>query len=223
MTEGRRPLTVALVNDFELVLRGLESLLAPYDDRVAVVELSTHPEPAGCPDLILIDTFARPEGPHLDLDRLRGRGSKVVVYTWHTHPRLVEAALKRGADGYVAKGTPSHELVEALERVGAGERVLPGAGLHLDADRAGRWPGQEEELTAREAEVVALIAQGLSNREIAGRAFLSVNSIKSHIRSAYRKMGVTRRSQAVAWALHHGLAGQPGPPPTELGPDLGHP
>lgn len=206
MAEERRPLSVALVNDFQIVVRGLESLLAPYDDRVVVVELSTRTELASSPDVILLDTFARPEGPDLDLDRLHRRtGTKVVVYSWHTHPKLVEAALKRGADGYLAKGTPSHELVEALERVAAGELVVAETGSHFDADRAGCWPGQSEALTAREAEVVALIAQGLSNREIAARAYLSVNSIKTHIRTAYRKMGVTRRSQAVMWALQHGF------------------
>ncbi|MCD4527169.1 response regulator transcription factor [Nocardioides sp. cx-173] len=192
MTVGPGPVRVALVNDYELVLLGLQSMLTPYAGRV-----------------VLVDTFARAEGPDLDPGALHlHTGAKVVLYSWHTSPHLVEAALAQGVDGYVSKGAPAEELVTALERIAAGEQVVPAPGPHLGADGSGTWPGQEE-LTAREAEVVALIAQGLANREIAGRVFLSINSIKSHIRSAYRKMGVSRRSQAVVWALQHGFAPAP--------------
>jgi DNA-binding CsgD family transcriptional regulator len=69
----------------------------------------------------------------------------------------------------------------------------------------GDWPGRAEGLTHREAEVVALITQGLSNQDVAARTFLSINSVKSYIRGAYRKMGVTTRSQAVLWGVAHGF------------------
>ena len=69
----------------------------------------------------------------------------------------------------------------------------------------GAWPGAEHGLTAREAEVIALITQGLSNQEIAEQTYLSINSVKTYIRTAYRKIDVTRRSQAVAWGLKHGF------------------
>ena len=69
----------------------------------------------------------------------------------------------------------------------------------------GVWPGQSQGLTARESEVLSLITQGLSNQEIADRCYLSINSVKTYIRTAYRKMGVTRRSQAVLWGLAHGF------------------
>ncbi len=67
-------------------------------------------------------------------------------------------------------------------------------------DGAGDWPGREAGLSPREAEILALITQGLSNQEIADRAYLSINSVKTYIRSAYRKIGVTRRTQAAVWA-----------------------
>ena len=70
----------------------------------------------------------------------------------------------------------------------------------------GDWPGRAEGLTAREAEVIALITQGLSNAEIAERASLSINSVKSYIRTSYRKMGVTSRTNAVLWGLEHGFS-----------------
>ena len=99
----------------------------------------------------------------------------------------------QGAAGYVAKSLCAEAIVVALERVHAGETVVPDA------------PGREEGLSHREAEVVALIAKGLSNQEIATRLYLSINSVKTYIRTAYRKIGVSRRSQAVGWALAHGL------------------
>ena len=67
------------------------------------------------------------------------------------------------------------------------------------------WPGREEGLTEREAEIIALITQGKSNDEIAAVSYLSKNSIKSYIRSAYRKIGVTSRTQAVLWGVDHGF------------------
>jgi two-component system, NarL family, response regulator LiaR len=90
--------------------------------------------------------------------------------------------------------------------VHAGETVTPGRLRLADEREHGDWPGREVALSARESEVIALIARGLSNQEIADRAYLSINSVKTYIRSAYRKIEVTSRSQAVLWALAHGLA-----------------
>lgn len=76
------------------------------------------------------------------------------------------------------------------------------------------WPGQSHGLSPREGEVLALIAQGLSNEQIAARAFLSPNTVKSYIRSAYRKIDVTTRTHAVIWALSNDIAcDEPGPAP----------
>jgi DNA-binding CsgD family transcriptional regulator len=71
--------------------------------------------------------------------------------------------------------------------------------------QAGEWPGKEAGLSPRESEIVALIIKGLTNQEIAERAYLSINSVKSYIRSGYRKIGVTRRAQAVAWGMQNGF------------------
>jgi two-component system, NarL family, response regulator LiaR len=69
-----------------------------------------------------------------------------------------------------------------------------------------QWPGREHGLSQREAQMLALISQGLSNREIAQTTYLSINSVKTYVRAAYRKIGVARRSQAVRWALQHGVS-----------------
>ena len=81
----------------------------------------------------------------------------------------------------------------------------------IDDDHAmPTWPGQEHGLSARESEMLTFIARGLSNQEIAERAYLSINTVKTYIRTAYRKIGVASRSQAVGWALRNGL--YPDPP-----------
>ncbi|MGI9157563.1 MAG: response regulator transcription factor, partial [Marmoricola sp.] len=99
------------------------------------------------------------------------------------------------------------ELVAALQKIHAGETVVSRVeGSETpDAYRPGEWPGREQGLSEREAEVIALIAQGLSNQEIADQAYLSINTVKSYIRSSYRKMGVTTRSRAVLWGIDHGF------------------
>ena len=95
-----------------------------------------------------------------------------------------------------------YELIEQAEENGIDYVIVDTEGRHSN----GEWPGREAGLTAREAEVLALITQGLSNQEIAERSYLSINSVKTYIRTAYRKVGVTRRAQAVVWGMQHGLA-----------------
>ena len=129
----------------------------------------------------------------------------MAVYTWNFQPALVEQARRQGATGYLSKTLPAHELVTAIEAIADGKVVIsdpPGrsrSALGLD------WPGRTEGLTDREAEVLALITQGRSNREIAQVMYLSINTVKTYIRSAYRKIGVTGRSHAMLWGLDHGF------------------
>ena len=77
--------------------------------------------------------------------------------------------------------------------------------INEDESESGNWPGRSFGLTQRESEVLALITQGLTNQEIADRAYISINSVKTYVRTAYRKIGVTRRSQAVSWGMQHGF------------------
>jgi len=97
------------------------------------------------------------------------------------------------------------EMVAALEAIRAGEVVTPEFVDTQGRSANGEWPGRDAGLTARESEVLALITRGLSNQEIAERSYLSINSVKTYIRTAYRKMGVTRRSQAVLWGIRNGM------------------
>lgn len=197
-----KPLRIAIVNDYELVVKGLARMFEPFPARVQVVELVAQAQARERVDVALFDTFARTR----DVDTVLGdsNAQHLAVYSWNLEPDLIKEALSQGASGYLAKDLPAQELVDALERINLGETVVtekelaPGPG-------GGDWPGHDRGLTARESEIIALITQGLSNQDIADRAFLSINTIKSYIRSSYRKMNVTTRSQAVLWGIDHGF------------------
>ncbi|WP_151526282.1 response regulator transcription factor [Serinicoccus kebangsaanensis] len=204
------PLRVALVNDFEVVVRGLQAMLAPFSDRINVVEIGAQVEVKRPVDLTLYDTFSEPQvdGEEFNSVLESDNPGAVVVYTWNVDPALVEIALSKGCRGYIGKTVSGAELVTALERVASGEVVVePATSNQLDPQphAPGDWPGRAEGLSAREAEIVSLITQGLTNNDIALRTYLSINSVKTYIRTAYRKMGVTRRSQAVRWGLEAGM------------------
>jgi DNA-binding NarL/FixJ family response regulator len=199
------PIRVAIVNDYEIVVAGVAAMLAQHPDRVRVVELDSGLPVVSNVDVILYDTFGQVQGDGVDLqDLVNGSNAKVVIFSWNLQPDLVERAIAHGAHGYLSKGLKADEMVSALEAVHAGQIVTPAATDPIE-HAEGEWPGREHGLTAREAEVLALITQGLSNQEIAERSYLSINSVKTYIRTAYRKIGVTRRAQAVGWGMKHGF------------------
>jgi NarL family two-component system response regulator LiaR len=202
------PIRLAIVNDYEIVVHGVAAVLEPYRDRVEVVELDSRLPVISDVDVLLYDTFGQAQGDAVDLDQLVSGGSaRVVIFTWNVQPELVDRALSRGAAGYLSKGITAEDLVKGIEAVHAGETVTYGVDLNGDdVGTLGTWPGVDHGLSAREAEVIALITQGLSNQEIADRCYLSINSVKTYVRTAYRKMEVTRRSQAVLWGIAHGFA-----------------
>jgi DNA-binding NarL/FixJ family response regulator len=198
-----RPLRVTLAHESELVRRGLADMLAPYSDRVVLVPTGADSAPASFVDITLHDSFGDLPTSLEALPALAARptGGRLVVFTWNPQPDLVRRALDEGAAGCLSKGLPASRLVCALEAVHGGEEVVDAG------QRTARTTPPEETLTPREAEVVALITMGLDNNSVARETHLSINSVKSHIRSAYRKMGVTSRSQAVLWGVRHGYLG----------------
>ena len=212
-TEERAVVKVALVNDHEIVVRGLERMLEDFSGRIQVVELDAQTQVAQPVDVALYDTFGVAQADARDIDRVIRNPcvSTVAVYSWNMQRALIESALRKGVRGYLSKSLTAEALVGALERVAAGEEVvLPreeigsgSADIHV---AGGEWPGRAEGLTARQAEVVALITLGLTNQEIAERTHLTLNTVKTYIRLAYRHMGVTSRTQAVLWGVEHGMA-----------------
>ena len=202
------PIRVAIVNDYEIVIAGVAAMLAPHHDRVRVVELDSRLPVISEVDVILYDTFGQVQGDALELeDLVDGQAVPVVIFSWNIQPDLVQRAIEYGAAGYLSKGMSAGEIVDAIEAIHRGETVVPPSSAETaDRDVSGEWPGRDAGLTAREAEVLALITQGLSNQEIAQQTYLSINSVKTYIRTAYRKIEVTRRAQAVAWGMTHGFS-----------------
>jgi DNA-binding NarL/FixJ family response regulator len=206
MSATSRPVRLAIVNDYEIVVAGISAILAGYPDRVEIVELDARVPVLADVDVILHDTFGQVRGDGVALERLDpGSSARVVIFSWNLERQLVTRALANGMAGYLSKALTGEQIVEAVERVRDGEIVVLTGADESSVGAEGDWPGRDVGLSPREAEVLSLIAQGLSNQEIADRAHLSINSIKTYIRSAYRKIGVDRRVAAVGWALHHGF------------------
>ncbi|QGN32657.1 response regulator transcription factor [Microlunatus sp. Gsoil 973] len=199
---------VALVNDYEVVVHGLDTMLRNYQNAVQVVELDAGSTVGTNVDIAMYDTFAnfRGDGEEIRALSANPRVGKVVVYSWNLDPNVVADALANGASGYLSKALPAKDLVAALIAVHRGEQVRPdGSEGRVAAVIGGDWPGREEGLTAREAEILALITQGLSNQEVAEHTHLSINSVKTYIRSCYRRIGVSTRTNAVLWGIEHGF------------------
>lgn len=209
MSTQPAPITVALVNDYPVVVQGVASMLRP-DARIEVVELDSLVDPEAAVDVVLYDMFATHAERFDDVLRLvrDPRNGHVVVYSWDVDAERITDTIEAGVSGYLSKSLDGPALADALVRVHGGEVVVAPDPV-ADHDERGDWPGRAEGLSARESEVVSLITQGYTNDQIATGNYLSINSVKSYIRSAYRKMGVERRSQAVLWGVEHGMLPRP--------------
>lgn len=218
------PIRVVLVDDHQLVRTGLSAMLAPFARRVRVVGQAGEAAAASelvdglAPDVVLLDVRL---GTVSGLDLCRqliaravaaGRTPpKVVLLSVYDDEQYVYEALRAGASGYLLKRVDGEELVRRLEEVSAGETVvdvtlagrMAASAAHLH--RGEFWPGARLGLTQRESEVLSLLVAGLSNRVIAERLILGQETIKSHLRALYRKLDVSDRTEAVAFALREGL------------------
>jgi len=201
------PITVALVDDYDVVVMGVAKMLDRYRDRVIVAELDTTMPVSDSVDIALYDSFAQPESDHDEIAVLvaNPRAHRVVVYTWNFHPDLITSARRHGAHGYLSKTLPARDLVAALEAVHAGETVISDVPPRTRSAVGLDWPGRGEGLSDRESEILALITQGMSNADVARLTYLSPNTVKSYIRTIYRKIDVGSRTQAVLWGVEHGF------------------
>ena len=201
------PITVPLVDDYDVVLLGVAQMVDPYRDRVQIAELDTNEPVTDTVDIALYDSFAQPESDHNEISVLidNPRARRVVVYTWNFHPDLIRSALRQGVHGYLSKTLAARDLVAALEAVHAGGTVVSDPPPRPRSANGLNWPGRGEGLTDREAEILALITQGKSNTEVATLTYLSPNTVKSYIRSIYRKINAGSRTQAVLWGVRNGF------------------
>lgn len=208
MSASGRPVRLAIVDDYDVVVAGVARLLEPFRDRIEVVELVTDPPPTEPIDVALYDAFAHGQADSDDLQSLIDAESArhVAVYTWDFSPTLVETAGRRRLGGYLSKALSGAELAESIERIAGGEFVVSEPpSEHGRPEARGDWPGRSYGLTERESEVLALLTQGNNTNQIADTMHLSPNTIKTHSNSLYRKLGVHSRAEAILWGVDHGF------------------
>lgn len=210
---------LVMVDDHEMVLHGVKAMLGHFADDVEVVGTATNLDDAMAlvtteqPDVVLCDIrLGKDSG--LDLCRQAKAVSPdthVVFLTVYEDEQYLYQALRVGASGYILKRVDGAELVGHLRRALEGDVVIDPAlagRIALSAARinAGEfWPGAHLGLTQRESEVLALLVSNHSNKGIAAKLVVSEDTVKTHIRGLYRKLGVSDRGGAVAVALREGL------------------
>ena len=192
-----RVLRVAVVNDFELIVRGLAAMLDPLSERLVVVELDVGSNPERRVDIVLFDTYGHGRG---GVDRVRSLATDpqvgaVAVYTWALPPGQLDAVLAAGARGVLSKSTSAEALADAFAAIDAGEIVV---NQFFRRPSEHSWPGHDLALTGRESEVAACLAEGLSNHEIGDALCISEHTVKSHLKAIFQKTGAASRTQAIA-------------------------
>ncbi|CAA9399954.1 MAG: hypothetical protein AVDCRST_MAG32-2915 [uncultured Nocardioides sp.] len=189
---------VALIDEDQVVRLGVAAMMAAGDTGIAVVDPTSTPRV----DIALYDPAGRHQaGPPGLAD---ARIAKVAAYTWNFQPWLADDLRRRGVCGFLSKRLTGPQLVKSLRVIHSGTFVLAPS-VRRSVEAGSDWPGRGSGLTLRESEVLALITRGLSNHDIAQQLHVSPNSVKSYIRSCYRKIGAESRSQAVIWGLSHAM------------------
>jgi DNA-binding NarL/FixJ family response regulator len=208
---------IIIADDHELARAGLRSMIEGARGLVVVGEAANGREAlelcrSTCVDLALLDV-RMPELDGMAATRAIKEicpETRVLIITTHEHPDYLLAALKAGAAGYLLKDVTRQDLLLTIRRVLRGESLLRGdiairALEHLTNEGTGNDAAVLERLTSRESEVLALIVEGQTNREIAGRLALSVGTVKIHVEHIIAKLGVSDRTQAAVRAVERGL------------------
>jgi DNA-binding NarL/FixJ family response regulator len=213
---------VLVIDDQILFREGLESLISSTTDFKMVGCAGTVHE--GCeqaalfhPDIILMD-FSLPDGTGLDATRAilaKVPECKIVFLTVHESDENLFAALRLGAKGYMLKNIGSAELLSSLRALDRGEEAVSRKMMSMVVKEFASTPDRGTEydklltnLSPRESDVLREIENGATNLEIAQRLFLSVNTVKHHIRNIFSKLGLKNRRQAAIFARKNGLGGK---------------
>jgi DNA-binding NarL/FixJ family response regulator len=209
---------VLIADDQRVVREGLATIVGGFADTEVVGLAADGVEAVTlvgecAPDVVLMDLrMPRMDGVEATGEiRSRHPAVPVVVLTTFADDESVLAALSAGAAGYLTKDAARDDIRRALEAAVAGQTILDAtvqaAVLHAARQAPVRPPTQPDGLTEREAEVLGLIADGLSNTEIADRLFVAETTVKTHVNRIFAKSGSRDRAQAAAYAHRHGLAG----------------
>lgn len=201
-------LTILIVDDHDIVRKGLAMLVSRQEDLSVVAEAGTVAEAVekareSVPDVVVMD-IRLPDGSGIEACRdIRDENGdvKVLMLTSHSDEEAVMGSIMAGASGYLLKEIRSQEIVDAIRKVGSGQSLLDPTVTASVLDRVRR--GKEEDvlaqLTDQEQKILELIADGQTNREIAGQIDLSDKTVKNYVSNILGKLEVSRRSQAVAF------------------------
>ena len=215
-----KPVRLVLANDDHIIVEGLRAMLAPYDDQVKIVgtavgdpQVELTAETLDDADVMLIDAFSRTAGGIDAAAKVLAQDPPfvVAVFTDADDMRLMLQALRLGVQGYLLKSASPADLVDMVVRLHAGETVVDqrlateAAMLAARAVDLGEWPGAHLGLTRREAELLTLLGQGKNPADVAGELGVSSETVRTHTRNIYRKLGVSDRAAAVALAWREGL------------------
>jgi two-component system, NarL family, response regulator DevR len=203
-------LRVFLVDDHEIVRRGVRELLESHDDIVVVGEADTVATGrdrinAARPDVAVLDVQL-PDGSGIELCRdVRSDlpDLRCLMLTSFPDDDALLDAVVAGASGYVLKQVRGSDIVEAVRRVGAGKSLLDPSLAALAAERLKRGPEEDERLrslTGQERRILDLLADGLTNRQIAAEMFLAEKTVKNYVSNLLSKMGMSRRTEAAVFA-----------------------
>ncbi|MGY1696076.1 MULTISPECIES: response regulator [unclassified Geodermatophilus] len=213
------PIRVCLVDDHAVVRRGLRGYLELVEDveivgeaadgRAALDLVAALVAGGGAPHVVLMDLLM-PGTDGVTATRLltqRYDGVAVVAMTSYSEVDRIRSALEAGASGYLLKDAEADQVVDAIRQAHRGEMPL-GPAVARQLARAVSAPGRTalDTLTAREHEVLVLLATGLSNREIARRLSISERTARTHVSNILDKLGLRSRTQAALYAIQHGLA-----------------
>ena len=207
---------ILIADDHSIVREGLQALIRTEPGMVVVGEAGNGDKAVDLtralkPDILLLD-MVMPGLSGLDvLESIKGEDSKVrvLILTSFSDDDLVFPAIKAGADGYLLKNASPKVLLQAIRDVHAGLPSMSpsiAARLMRELQRPPDLPPTEEPLTAREVDILRLIAQGLSNDEIAEKLFISEGTVRSHVSRILSKLHLANRTQAALYALRGGLA-----------------
>ena len=201
---------IFLLDDHELVRRGLRDLLETEEDLEVTGEASTAEEalrrvPAARPHVAVLDVRL-PDGSGVEVCReIRSAHPEVrcLMLTSFADDEALFDAIMAGASGYVLKQVRGNELVEDIRRVAAGQSLLDPAVTARVLDRLRRGPEEDEQvasLTEQEQHILELLAEGLTNRQIAERMYLAEKTVKNYVSNLLAKLGMERRTQAAVYA-----------------------
>ena len=206
-------ITVLLVDDHVVVRRGFRRLLEDDGGIVVVGEAGTGPEAIALarehsPQVVVMDVAMPGMNGIVAMREILAAspGIRVLVLSMHSEQTLVRQALEAGARGYVLKGALDLDLAAAIKRIAAGERVIDETLTGAEGAKRQR----SRALSPREREVLQLICEGLTNRQIAERLSLSVNTVAVHRANIMSALDVHKTADLVVYAIQHGLVQLPG-------------